>query len=285
MTEDNINTRDTFIFGKYQIHYTVRNGGARSKIGILLLHGRYTHSGYWSQLFGDQDRYTVFAYDSPGQGRSSGSRGRFDLFRLGPELYADFIANIISRYDIDSLYVLGESAGSLVAFYGSMEKKIPRDICGLIFMPGVYRVPQLERVMDRTVLSLLSFFVPWLRLRGKKPLTAYTENERLLGMLRNDKYFSRLSSVRYIHGIYRFVKYLNRRIEECSIPLLMLHGRYDSYSEPSCVTRFFNRIPDTTPKKIVLFDNSKHWLLGSDDIDEVRSSLFNWIEEREDSVL
>ncbi len=233
-------------------------------------------------MFGDQDRYTLFAYDSPGQGRSSGRRGDFDLFRQGPALLVHFIETIVARYDIDSLYILGESAGSGVAFYSLMEQFIPLDVKGLIFMPGVYRIPQLQSRFKRALFNMLNLFLPYLRLRSKKPFTHYAENEHLLELLQKDSYYCRFSSIRYNHGLYRFVKYLNYRIADFSIPLLIMHGCNDYYSEPAFVEELCNRLPATTLRKLAFFEKSKHWLTVSEEREEIRSCLFRWIKEQED---
>jgi alpha-beta hydrolase superfamily lysophospholipase len=273
-----------FFFKKYKIYYFVKNHQSSSKIGILLLHGRYTHAGYWNIISEDESKYKYFAFDYPGQGKSSGQRGRCNTYKLLSELCFNFVSNVICDYKIDHLYIIGESLGSLVGFYTVMNYILPIQVQGIVFMPGLYQLAQLEYKKYQLLLTLMNKLIPTLRLKNIKPFTFYTNDKNILQALENDKNYCRYSSIRYIYGIYKYVEYLNDHIDRFDHPILIFHGQFDHYSDGLIVNKFYNKIKVSVPKHLVILKNSKHWLNVSDEIKVINSCIFEWIIERESNI-
>lgn len=83
----------------------------KGPINILLLHGWQSHSYRWKRYVEsiDQTQYTIYAFDAPGHGLSSGN------FLTVP-LYSEVVTKVIEHIGRAHI-VLGHSIGSFTALY------------------------------------------------------------------------------------------------------------------------------------------------------------------------
>lgn len=241
---------------------------------LVLLHGRYTHSEYWDLIATEEQAYSFFAFDYPGQGRSSGKRGSCDTYKTLPILLQAFLENFVGK-SYHRLYLIGESLGSLLAFYAIVNLRTRVD--GIVMLPGVFSFKR----KDFLLASILAFFVPNITRRNRKSFDWYTSNPLALQMLKADPYYCRLSSIRYDYGILRLTKYMLQNANHLTVPTLIFCGAKDHYSDMEHVQRFIGNLPTTVPRDLVVLDNSKHWLLVGAEIGLIKQELFKWLLKME----
>lgn len=266
-------------FKKYTIFYRIYNKNTTSNTGILFFHGKASHSEYINNIIDSRTDFKIFAFDYPGQGRSSGKKGHCDIYKVVPEITA-FIANtIIKKHSITILFLAGESLGALICFYVYSKKLIPDiKINGLIFMPGVYAVKDFSNKPKLLLLYILNLLIPWFRIKNKRPLSAYTDKKKKLDALKNDNYLSSSHSVKYLYGIYKFFHYFQHYFSLLKIPVLIFQGKLDYHSTVKDFGNFYNLVHQTAQNKLVYLAKSRHWLLLGEETDTIKDELYNWIK-------
>jgi len=268
-----------FQYLKYNIYYKiVFNETVQADIGLLYLHGKNVHSGYLEKIIDPAQKIIYFAFDNPGQGKSSGSRGMCDLYKLIPHLIRYFIENIIILYKIRNLYILGESLGSLTGFY--FINTIPitcLKITGVIFLPALFRIKESENTGKRIMIALLNSLYPGLLIRNRTDFSFYTNDEKKLKELNRDPYYSHEMTIRLLYGIFRLYDYFKMNIHLINLPVLFVHGKADHYSGKKDLIRTFKQIKNSPCKRIAYFSHSKHWLMISDEIEKIKAKVYKWI--------
>lgn len=268
-----------FDYQGYKIFYRYFIPAKPYKLSLVLLHGRYTHSGYWDLLFNKNIKYGIYAIDYPGQGKSSGKRGSCDTYKTLPLLLTWFINHEIPS-KTGKIILLGESLGALLAAYCATKFE-PKPV-GLVFIPGVFNIPILNKKRFRWFLKILNLFSPNLILKNRKPFSSYTtKNIDVLRRLESDNHYCRESSIRYIWGIAKFIEYLKQHAYLISSSLLIFHGKNDHYGTISEVKSFLNRLPSETERKLIILEDSKHWLLVGNEISQIKKHLIEWLDEME----
>jgi alpha-beta hydrolase superfamily lysophospholipase len=271
---------NTIQFKKYTILYRIYQNDNKSNVGILFLHGKISHSEYIKNIIDSNKGIKVFAFDYPGQGRSSGVRGHLDIYKNVPEITAFIAETIIKEHSVTNLYLAGESLGALICFYVYSKKLIRTiNIKGLIFMPGVYSVKDFSNRFTLFLLFFLNIFLPRLSIRNRRPLTGYTSKKKKLTQLKNDKYLGLSNSVRYLYGIYKFFRYFRNHYTMLDIPVLLFQGEYDYYSTVKDFKNFYELVQQNPQNRIVHLENSRHWLLVGEETDIIKEELYNWIKK------
>jgi lysophospholipase len=269
-------------FDKYTICYRIYRGKNTSpNKGFLFLHGRGVHSRYLEHLIDDvfMGKYAFFSFDYPGHGRSSGPRCNVDLYRILPAFIEYFIDRIMIREGIRQVFLLGESLGSLVAFFTQHKLRFKIACKALIFMPGIYEIKEFNSKLKLFFLHFLKVFAPWLKLKNKRPLHQLTDVQEYQDLLLHDSHIHRFGSIRYFYGIYRFFKYMRKNMKDMCVPLLIFSSRNDHYTDEKVVTTYFhNRFPAHPYNRLVFVENSRHWLLMGGDVDVIKKELFRWCE-------
>lgn len=270
-------------FKKYNIYYKiVSNTSLSSEVGILYLHGKNVHSGYLEKIIEPDSNFIYFSFDNPGQGRSSGSRGNCNIYKHGPQLIKYFIENIIVQFKIKNLYIIGESSGALMGFYFINNYKINvLNIAGIIFIPAIFRIKEMESPGKQMAVSLLNIFFPELPVKNRTSFSFYTSDENKLKELSNDKYYGNKISIRFLYGIHRFHKYLKRNIHRLNIPVLFIHGKDDHYSGKKDLTAAFRRIKYSINKQIIYLCKSNHWIMIGEEFTEKKNKIHHWITKIE----
>lgn len=262
----------------YKIFYRIIGRGSSDK-AILFLHGKGSHSGYLHNIADEAllKRVDFYALDLPGFGNSSGKRGHIDSFDIYIELIDKFIADKIERSGVKELYLVCESMGSLLGFYYSRNRASSL-VKGLVFLPGIFHVRELQNPFVRAALGLLNLIVPEFNIRGRRSIRAYTNNSRFWDVLENDPLWVRDKSIRLISEIDKYLTYMQKEIENSTVPILIFHGKDDFYNGIEECIKIFAKVSFSEQNRIVILENSNHWLIIDNDLREIRAFLLRWIE-------
>jgi pimeloyl-ACP methyl ester carboxylesterase len=143
-----------------------REGSGRP---IFFLHGFFGDHRVWRRQLELADEYTFVAWDAPGCGESSTPP---ETFRL-PD-YADLLAEIIRRLDLDQPHLVGNSFGGTLALQvASRHPEVVRSVVGIdtyagwsgSFTPAVVAqrlnasLPDLELPPERVAAKWIAGFV------------------------------------------------------------------------------------------------------------------------------
>ncbi len=275
-------TEEYIKFEAYTIGYRIyRARNMRSDRGFLFFHGRGVHSKYLEHLIDDTliNGYTFFSFDYPGHGRSSGSRCDVDLFKVLPALIKYFVERVVLKNGVKKIFIIGESLGAVVGFLAQRLIKTKIECKGLIFMPGIYEVDRFNRKTGVFILYVLRFLVPWLRIKNKRSLHGLTDVPEFQDLVMNDPYLYRFGTIRYLFSIYRFVRYMQKNLNAADLPLLIFNSTRDYYTDKKLVTDYFHtKYPPGPHKRLVMLENSIHWLLIGGDLDIIKKQLYRWCE-------
>jgi pimeloyl-ACP methyl ester carboxylesterase len=102
------------------IHYERSGAGA----SLVLLHGIGSNSRSWHrQLAGLSPYFNVIAWDAPGYGKSSDPEGKPSMV-----YYAQRLRELLDQLGLDGIYLLGHSAGGVVAqeFYRLYPERVSK---------------------------------------------------------------------------------------------------------------------------------------------------------------
>lgn len=237
---------DRHILSKYNMYYRYYQASNR-KGSILCIHGILSDSRLFDN-FADvlaKDGFDVYAIDLPGYGLSEGDKGNAD-FNNTLESIHDLIASIK-----DKPFLLGFSLGTVYAAYYASRYK---DIKGLILASSLFH-PLSNELPD--------YAKEIYKLYQEKP----TERINLLECIQldNDKYdyiandplCKKEYSLSYLADI--FAKATDNKIfGDIECPVLILHGKYDTFTNIKQVKETF-RLLASKNKKLVVLDTD-HWL-------------------------
>lgn len=270
-----IETENIFTYKNEKVFYRTI-GEKSSEKGILFIHGKGSHSGFLKELADPGKDLRFFGVDLPGWGRSSGKRGHIKSFKLYFALIENFIEKVIRQAGIKEIYIAGESMGSLVAFNTCLTYKNPL-IKGIIFIPGVYKIPALKSRIKRFFLFLFQLFFPKKVITSRTPFEYFTNDPAALERLKKDPHWLRVISMRGVFQIYKYMKFTNSNMDKLPVPLKIFHGRGDGYGT-EIPGEIRNSLSRNKNNKITYLEKSKHWLMGSGEVKTIRSKIFSWIE-------
>lgn len=263
----------------YRIFYRLI-GVDKNEEAILFIHGKGSHSGYLENIIDEAllRRVNFYALDLPGFGNSSGRRGHINSFTDYFEVIDQFIKDKIGRAGVKSLYLVCESMGSLLGFYYA-QKMAPSYLKGIIFLPGIFQVREFRNPFLRALLAVLNIINPELNIRGKRSISSYTNNRMFWELLENDPLWVRDKSIRLISEINRYLKYLHKEISRSRLPLLIFHGKDDLYNGVKDCIKVFAEVSFSEENRIVILENSNHWLIIDNDLREIRTTLLDWLNK------
>jgi alpha-beta hydrolase superfamily lysophospholipase len=244
---------------------------------VVIVHGFNSHSGQylWAAEQFAENGLAVYALDNRGRGRSEGER----FFVEKIEDYADDVATFVRIAKSENpglpVYLLGHSAGGVIACVYTLDHQ--SEIDGLICESFAYELPVPDLV--------LSF------LKGLSHLTPHTHVFKL-----DNKDFSRdpevvesMNSDPLIAGesqptqtaaaMIRADERLKKEFPQITLPVLILHGTEDKATKPSGSRHFYENA-GSTDKTLKLYEGHFHDLLNDIDKEIVMADIQNWINER-----
>lgn len=245
---------------------------------VILVHGLGEHSlkyDYLAGVFCD-NRIAFFSYDQRGHGRSDGERGRIKRF-------SDFVCDLRGFIEIvkvetscDKVYLIGLSVGALTAFIYSI--LYDEDLKGLIVSSPALRLKNPPGAIERYIVRGLAVLFPWITTSNRIAFEALTHDEKMVAALKADKLYSKIISFRMFAEMIRAMKYVFENAEKIRVPVLLLHGRADSVTDPAATRELYD-ILKTDDKEIKLYPDLYHELFSETKRMDVLKDVFDWISK------
>jgi alpha-beta hydrolase superfamily lysophospholipase len=189
------------------------------------------------------------------------------------------IAHLRTRWGAQSVVILGESMGALVALNYAAKKSQP--ISAVIFVaPAVcVAAPQIFRFDSLKALPGLVFQTwPMIDLVGER-LDDGSIDEAFKAARRNDPLAINNVGATYLLGISRLLRDFEGKAAAVTQPSLILHGKRDRILDPRGSSQLY-RYLGATDKELHLIEDAHHTLFWDPATPRVFSIVRQWLQAR-----
>lgn len=248
-----------------------------ARCALAIVPGFNSHGAYYEEFarFLASQGIATYAIDLRGRGRSNGARFLVDHFR-------DYVADVdrlvgtIRLRDPDlPVYLLGHSAGGVVATVFSLDPS--KRLAGLICESFAFEVPASAMVLQIT--RLLGSVAPRLPVL-KLPNEAFSRDAGKIDRMNRDPLIQgERQPARTVAEMVRASSLLRESFGRITMPLLVLHGSADAVTLPSG-SQFFHEHAGSSDKTLRLFDGYYHDLLNDWSCEVVHAEILGWIHAR-----
>ena len=244
---------------------------------VAIVPGFNSHSGYYDGVARAlvADGLAVYAVDLRGRGKSDGERFYVETFTDYVTDAAGLVALAQKREEGLPTFLLGHSAGGVVACLYAVENQA--GLAGLICESFAYQVPAPDFAL--AVLKGLSHLAPHahvLRLKNED----FSRDPEVVGAMNKDPLIAHETQpTRTIAEMVRADERLKDAFRRITLPVLILHGTADKATRPSGSQFFFDQA-GSVDKTLRLYEGHFHDLLNDFDKEEVIGDIRAWIDRR-----
>ncbi|MBZ9767072.1 alpha/beta hydrolase [Mesorhizobium sp. CA6] len=244
---------------------------------VVIVPGFNSHSGYYGwvaeQFIGDG--LAVYAVDLRGRGRSDGERFYVDSF----DDYVSDVAGVVeiakSREPGLPVFLLGHSAGGVVACLYALENQA--GLAGLICESFAFQVPAPDFAL--AVLKGLSHIAPHAHVLHLKT-EDFSRDPAVVEAMNADPLIAHETQpTKTIAEMVRADEKLKEQFPLIKLPLLILHGTADKATKPSGSQLFYDTA-GAVDRTLKLYDGHFHDLLNDKDKEVVMADIKGWVDER-----
>ncbi|HET7541138.1 MAG TPA: alpha/beta hydrolase [Polyangiaceae bacterium] len=244
---------------------------------MALVPGFNAHSGYYGWV-GEQlakNGISAYALDLRGRGLSDGERFYVDSFDDYVSDLAGFLRLVKAREPGLPLYLLGHSAGGVVAcLYAS---KHQNELAGLICESFAFRVPAPDAAL--AVLRGLSHLLPHAHVLKLKNSDFSRDPAAVSAMEQDQLIRGEAQPTQTIAAMVRADFELEQRFADISLPLFIMHGTADRATRPSGSQMFFENA-GSRDKTLKLYEGAFHDPLNDIDKAVAMGDIVSWVRAR-----
>jgi len=263
--------------GNTRIHFRSWTPGAAAHAVLVICHGVNSHGGQhaWTAMQFVGRGFAAFAIDLRGRGQSEGER-------FYVEDIADYVADLRGliliakdRHPSLPVYLLGHSAGGVVACTYALDHQ--DEIDGLICESFAFQVPAPGFVL--AAIKGLSHLAPRLRVLTLH-MKDFTRDPVALAALEADPLTkNETQPAATVAALVRADERLHDSFDQITLPLLILHGTEDKATVCQG-SEYFHNHAGSSDKTLKLYEGHYHDLLNDLGKEEVLSDIAGWIEAR-----
>ncbi len=242
---------------------------------VVISHGLNAHSGLyeWAAQQFTSKGLAVYALDHRGRGRSEGERFFVKKFADWTNDLATFIKIVKAREPGLPLFLLGHSAGGVIACGYTLEHQ--DQIAGLICEDFAYQVPAPAVALE--ILKGVSHVAPHAHMMKLKN-EDFSRDPAVVAALNADPLIANESQPsETVAELVRADKLLEKSFRRFTLPLLILHGTADKVTKPSGSKEFYAKA-GSIDKTLKLYDGHFHDLLADLGKQQVMADIQAWID-------
>jgi acylglycerol lipase len=248
---------------------------AGEPLGVVVIsHGLNAHSGLYEWAAGEftSKGLAVYALDHRGHGRSEGERFFVKEFADWTNDLATFIDIVKTREPGLPVFLLGHSAGGVIACLYALEHQ--DEIAGLICEDFAYQTPASDLAV--AIVRGISHVAPHahvLKLKNED----FSRDPAVVAALNADPLIANESQPsETVAELARAAELLNKSFRQITLPLLILHGTADKVTKPSGSKEFYERA-GSSDKTLRLYEGHFHDLLADVGKQQVMADIQAWI--------
>jgi len=244
---------------------------------IAVVPGFNSHSGYYAWV---ADRFVarglaVYAVDLRGRGKSDGERFYVQQFADYVSDAAGLVALAKSREPGLPMFMLGHSAGGVVACTYALEQQA--ELAGLICESFAFQVPAPDFAL--AVLKGLSHIAPHAHVLPLKNEDFSRDPSVVAAMNADPLIAHETQPTQTVAAMVRADERLKKEFPLITLPVLILHGTADKATKPGGSQAFYDAA-GSTDKTLKLYEGAYHDLLNDTDKEAVMADITRWVDER-----
>jgi acylglycerol lipase len=272
MQEERFETRDGL-----SIFYRSLQPETDTRGVVVIVHGFNAHSGYYAWAAGQfaAAGLAVYALDLRGRGQSDGERFFVETFADYVADVASFVTLVKSREPDLPVFLLGHSAGGIVACLYTLEHQ--RQLSGLICESFAFQLPAPDFAL--AALKGLSHLAPHahvLRLKNED----FSRDANVVAAMNADPLIAHETQpTKTVAQLVLADERLKREFSQITVPVLILHGTADKAAKPAGSQLFFDHV-GSSDKTLKFYDGHVHDLLNDLDKQEVMADITTWTGAR-----
>jgi alpha-beta hydrolase superfamily lysophospholipase len=244
---------------------------------VIIVPGFNAHSGYYTWV-GEQLAsmgLAVYAVDLRGRGRSDGERFYVDSFQDYVSDVEAVVAMAKSREPDVPMFVLGHSAGGVVACLYTLDHQ--PEIAGLISESFAYQIPAPGIALS--VFKGLGRVAPHAHILHL-PNERFSRDPKVVAAMNADPLIANETQpTQTMAAMVRADEKIKGALSRITLPVLVLHGKLDKNTKPSGSQSFYDHIA-SQDKTLKLYDGAVHDLLNDTDKEAVMAEIKSWIAAR-----
>lgn len=244
---------------------------------VAIVPGFKSHSGYytWAAEQLVNIGLAVYAVDLRGRGKSDGERFYVEKFAEYVSDAAMLVTLAKSREPGLPVFLLGHSAGGVVACIYTIEHQA--ELAGLICESFAYQTPAPDFAL--AVLKGLSHIAPHahvIKLKNED----FSRDPKSVAAMNNDPLIANeVQPVQTVAELIRAAERLNKELPLITLSVLILHGTADKATKPSGSQSFYDTA-GSTDKTLKFYEGHFHDLLNDIDKEQVMADITSWLRPR-----
>jgi len=250
-------------------------GAARAV--VVISHGFNSHSGQylWAGEQFANAGFAAYAIDHRGRGKSDGERFYVDKFTDFTGDLATFIDAAKAENPGLPVYLLGHSAGGVIACGYTIEN--PTALAGLICESFAFKLPVPDLVL--AALKGVAYLAPHLHVFGLNNKD-FSRDQAVVDSMNADPLIKGESQpAETAAEMIRADQMLEKCFDRITIPVLIMHGTEDKATRPDG-SQFFYDHAGSADKTLKLYEGHYHDLLNDIDKEIVMGDIINWVNAR-----
>ncbi|XP_021307362.1 caffeoylshikimate esterase isoform X2 [Sorghum bicolor] len=229
--------------------------------------------------------YGVFALDYPGFGLSEGLHGYIPSFDTLVDDVAEHFSKVKGNPEYRGLpsFLFGQSMGGAVAL--KVHFKQPNEWNGAILVAPMCKIADdvVPPWPIQQVLIFMAKLLPKEKLVPQKDLAelAFKEKKKQEQCSFNVIAYKDKPRLRTALEMLKTTQEIERRLEEVSLPLIILHGEADLVTDPAVSKALYEKAKNQD-KKLCLYEGAYHAILeGEPDetIFQVLDDIISWLDQ------
>jgi acylglycerol lipase len=244
---------------------------------VVIVHGFKSHSGLYQWVAEKlvECELAVYALDLRGHGKSEGERFFVNKFADYVDDLSRFISIVKLRNSGVPIYLLGHSAGGVVACTYALDHQ--QELAGLIAESFAAEVPAPAFALAMMKgLSLIAPRAQVLKLHDKD----FSRDPEFVAAMKSDPLIVRTKGAsKTAAEMVRADARLAKEFASITLPVLILHGTADKTTKPSGSQHFYNASL-SFDKTLKLYSGHFHDLLNDVDKEVVMADIQEWITSR-----
>jgi acylglycerol lipase len=276
-TTDSPLQTETFRNGELSLFFRSWHPAGAARGVVVIVPGFNSHSGYYSWVAEQfvANGLAAYAVDLRGRGKSDGERFYVDSFADYVSDVARFVTLVKSREQGLPVFLLGHSAGGVVACLYTIDHQ--SELAGLICESFAHQVPAPDFAL--AVFKGISHVAPHAHILHLKNQDFSRDPKVVAAMDADPLIDHETQPTKTLAEMVRADERLKNDFPKITLPVLILHGTADKATRPSGSQLFFDTA-GSTDKTLKMYNGMFHDLLNDVDKEAVMSDITRWIDGR-----